>query len=92
MPNVPAIGEAAVPGFDLGSWALIAAPAKTPEAVLRRFAAETTKALARDDIKARLRQVGAFAMGGTPEEAQRFYRAEYEKWGNVVRSTGAKPD
>lgn len=92
MPNVPAIGESAVPGFDLGSWALIAAPAKTPEAVLRRFAAETTKALVRDDIKARLRQVGAFGAGGTPEEAQRFYRAEYEKWGNVVRSTGAKPD
>ena len=92
MPNVPAIGESAVPGFDLSSWALIAAPVKTPDAVLRRFAAETTKALAREDVQTRLRQVGALAAGGTPEEAQRFHRAEYEKWGRVVRTTGAKPD
>ena len=92
MPNVPAIGESAVPGFDLSSWALIAAPVKTPEVVLRRFAAETTKALAREDVQTRLRQVGALAAGGTPEEAQRFHRAEFEKWGGVVRTTGAKPD
>ncbi len=92
MPNVPSIGESAVPGFDLSSWALIAAPVKTPDEVLRRFAAETTKALAREDIQARLRQVGALAVGGTPEGALRFHRAEYEKWGNVVRTTGAKPD
>ncbi|HEU5176509.1 MAG TPA: tripartite tricarboxylate transporter substrate binding protein [Burkholderiales bacterium] len=92
MPNVPAIGETAVPGFDLSSWALIAAPVKTPENVLRRFAAETTKALAREDVQARLRQVGALPAGGTPEQALRFHRAEYEKWGNVVRTTGAKPD
>ena len=92
LPKVPAIGESAVPGFDLSSWALIAAPVKTPEPVLRRFAAETTKALAREDVQTRLRQVGALAGGGTPEEAQRFHRAEYEKWGAVVRTTGAKPD
>jgi len=92
MPSVPAIGETAVPGFDLSSWALIAAPVKTPENVLRRFAAETTKALAREDVQARLRQVGALPAGGTPEQALRFHRAEYEKWGNVVRTTGAKPD
>jgi tripartite-type tricarboxylate transporter receptor subunit TctC len=92
LPNVPAIGEAALPGFDMGSWALIAAPAKTPEPVLRRLAAEVTKAVAREDVQTRLRQVGALAAGGTPEEALRFHRAEYEKWGNVVRTTGAKPD
>jgi tripartite-type tricarboxylate transporter receptor subunit TctC len=92
LPNVPAIGEAAVPGFDMGSWALIAAPVKTPEPVLRRLAAEVTKAVAREDVQTRLRQVGALAGGGTPEEALRFHRAEYEKWGNVVRTTGAKPD
>ena len=91
LPNVPSIGESAVPGFDMGSWALIAAPVKTPDEILRRFAAEITKAVAADDVKARLRQVGALPAGGTPEQAQRFYRAEYQKWGDVVRTTGAKP-
>ena len=68
-----------------------ALPTKTADDILRRFAAETTKALGTEDVRARLRQVGALATGGTPEQALRFHRAEYEKWGNVVRSTGAKP-
>jgi len=92
LPDVPAIGEAVVPGFDLGSWVVLFAPAKTPPDILRRFAAETTKALGAADVQARLRQVGALAAGGTPEDAARFHQAEYEKWGAVVRASGAKAD
>ena len=89
-PEVPTIAESAVPGFDLGYWVVIAAPAKTPADILRRFAAEAVKALQVDDVRGRLRQVGASAAGGTPEEAQRFQRGEFEKWGALVRATGAK--
>jgi tripartite-type tricarboxylate transporter receptor subunit TctC len=92
LPDVPAIGETAVPGFDLGSWVVIFAPTRTSAEILRRFAAETTKALAVPDVQARLRQVGALPAGGTPEDAARFHAAEYEKWGAVVRASGAKPD
>lgn len=92
LPDVPAIGEAAVPGFDLGSWVILFAPAKTSPEILRRFAAETTKALGVPDVQARLRQVGALPAGGTPEDATRFHQAEYEKWGAIVRASGAKAD
>ncbi|MEO8145154.1 MAG: tripartite tricarboxylate transporter substrate binding protein [Betaproteobacteria bacterium] len=92
LPDVPAIGESAVPGFDLGSWVILFAPVKTPPEILRRLAAETTKALAAADVQARLRQVGALPAGGTPEDAARFHAAEFGKWGAIVRATGAKPD
>ncbi|MBL8382144.1 MAG: tripartite tricarboxylate transporter substrate binding protein [Burkholderiales bacterium] len=91
-PDVPTIAEAAVPGFDLGSWVVIAAPAKTPAEILRRFASEATRAAQVEDVRARLRQAGASAAGSTPEEAMRFQRAEYEKWGAIVRMTGAKAE
>jgi tripartite-type tricarboxylate transporter receptor subunit TctC len=90
LPEVPAIGESAVRGFDMGSWVILFAPAKTPPQILRRLAAETTKALAVGEVQARLRQVGALPAGGTPEDAMRFHRSEFERWGAVVRATGAK--
>lgn len=91
-PEVPTIAESGVPGFDLGSWVVIAAPAKTPTDILRKFASEATKAAQVEDVRTRLRQAGASAAGSTPEEAMRFQRAEYEKWGAIVRATGAKAD
>lgn len=91
-PEVPTIAEAAVPGFDLGSWVVIAAPARTTPEILRKFATEATKAAQVEDVRARLRQAGASAAGSTPEEALRFQRAEYEKWGAIVKATGAKAE
>lgn len=92
LPDVPAIGESAVKGFDMGSWVLLFAPTKTPPEILRKLASETTKALALSEVQTRLRQVGALPAGGTPEDAARFHRTEYERWGAVVRATGAKPE
>ena len=92
LPDVPAIGESAVSGFDMGSWVVLFAPTKTPPEILRKLAAETTKAVALPEVQARLRQVGALPAGGTPDDAARFHRAEYERWGAVVRATGAKPE
>jgi tripartite-type tricarboxylate transporter receptor subunit TctC len=92
LPALPAIGERAVPGFDMGSWVILFAPVGTPPDILARFAAETTRAIADPDVQARLRKVGALPAGGTPEQATRFHRDELDKWGAVVRSTGAKPD
>jgi tripartite-type tricarboxylate transporter receptor subunit TctC len=92
LPDLPSLGESAVPGFDMGSWVVILAPANTPTGILGRFAAETTKAVADPDVQAKLRRVGALPAGGTPEDAARFHKAEYDKWGGIVRATGVKAD
>lgn len=92
LPDVPTLAEAAVPGFDMGSWVVMHAPVGTSPEILRRFAAGTTAALSDPEVQSRLRRVGALPAGGTPEDAQRFHRAEFEKWGAIVRATGAKAE
>lgn len=89
LPDVPSIGERAIPGFDLGSWVVLAAPAGTPPGIISRFAAEIDHALARDDVRQRLAQAGALPAGGSPEVAQAFHLRELDKWKRVVEVSGA---
>jgi tripartite-type tricarboxylate transporter receptor subunit TctC len=90
LPDVPAIGEMAVPGFDLSSWVVFAAPKGTPKDVVDRFAAEVNKVLASDEVNNRLLEVGALPAGGSPEDAARFQRSELTKWKEVVDVSGTK--
>ena len=90
LPDVPAIGEMAVPGFDLSSWVVFAAPKGTPQDVVDRFAAEVNKVLASDEVKNRLLEVGALPAGGSPEDAALLQRSELTKWKEVVEVSGAK--
>jgi tripartite-type tricarboxylate transporter receptor subunit TctC len=90
LPDVPAMGEMAVPGFDLSSWVVFAAPKGTPKTVVDRFAVEVNKVLASDEVKNRLLEVGALPAGGSPEDAARFQRSELAKWKEVVEVSGAK--
>ncbi|WP_270934541.1 Bug family tripartite tricarboxylate transporter substrate binding protein [Falsiroseomonas oryzae] len=92
LPDVPAIGERAVPGFDLGSWVVLAAPTGTPAEVGERLAELVNRAVANDEVRRRLAAAGALPAGGTPEHARRFQRAELEKWGRVVQVSGARVD
>jgi tripartite-type tricarboxylate transporter receptor subunit TctC len=80
----------AVPGFDLSSWVVFAAPKGTPQGVADRFAAEVNKVLASDEVKNRLLEVGALPAGGSSEDAARFQRSELAKWKEVVEVSGAK--
>lgn len=90
LPDVPAIGEMAVPGFDLSSWVVFAAPKGTPKDVVDRFAAEVNKVLASGEVNNRLLEVGALPAGGSPEDAARFQRSELTKWKEVVDVSGTK--
>jgi len=93
-PDAPELAPIAetVPEFDLGSWVVLFAPRGTEVAILKRLAAETSRAVATPEVQAQLRQVGALPAGGTPEDAQRFHRGEFERWGEIVRATGAKAE
>ena len=90
LPDVPAIGETAVPGFDLSSWVVFAAPKGTPKNIVDRFSAEVSKVLASPEVKNRLLEVGALPAGGSPEDAARFHRSELANWKEVVEVSGAK--
>lgn len=89
LPEVPTIAEAGVPGYEATLWLCMLAPAGTPDAIVNRVSAELGKALQDPEVLAQLRNAGIAASYLGPKEFGAFMRAEHEKWGRVVRDTGA---
>jgi tripartite-type tricarboxylate transporter receptor subunit TctC len=89
LPDVPTLAEAGVPGYEATLWLGIVGPAALPAPIVERLHAETAKALQDPDLRQSLRTAGVEAVDMAPPQFDAFIRAEYEKWGKVVRETGA---
>jgi tripartite-type tricarboxylate transporter receptor subunit TctC len=89
LPDVPTAAEAGVPGYQATLWLNLAAPAGTPGDIVQRIYAETARALQDAELQQNFRSAGVEASPMSPQELAGFMRAEYEKWGKVVRDTGA---
>ena len=89
LPDVPTVAEAGVPGYEATLWLNLAAPGGTPPAIVQRLHGETVKALQDAELRKSFRSAGVEASPLGPQELAAFMRAEYEKWGRVVRETGA---
>jgi tripartite-type tricarboxylate transporter receptor subunit TctC len=89
LPEVPTVAEAGVPGFEATLWLNLAAPAGTPHEIVQRLYGETAKALQDPELQTSFRASGVEAHVLAPQELAAFMRAEYDKWGKVVRATGA---
>ncbi len=94
LPDVPSMAESGMmpPGFEVGAWQGILAPARTPPAAIARLNAAVGAALADPDVRARLAAQGAQPTGGTAEEYARYLRDEVQRWGRVVAESGAAAD
>ena len=90
LPEVPPIAEEGLPGFDVSAWYIFIAPAKTPQPIIRKFHADTVKALADPAIKARLEQLGVVIVGSSPEELGAHLKREMDKWGVIIKEAGIK--
>jgi len=89
FPALPAIAET-VPGYEVVNWFGILAPARTPNVIVTRLNRELNAALESAELRSRLASQGADSAGGTPEEFGRLIRADFEKWGRVVKESGAR--
>jgi tripartite-type tricarboxylate transporter receptor subunit TctC len=91
LPDVPSMAEAGMmpPGFEVGAWQGILAPARTPPTAVARLNAAVAATLADPEVRARLAAQGAQPIGGTPEDYARYLREEVERWGRVVKESGA---
>lgn len=92
LPGVPTIAESGVPGYESTGWFTIAAPAKTPAAIVQKLNADLNAMLAHPDIQSRLKDLGMTIVGGTPEFAANYYARETEKWTRVIKTAGLKAD
>lgn len=91
-PELPTIAEAALPGFEGDGWLGFAAPAGTPPAIINRMQAEIATILTRPQVRASYVAQAAEPIGSTPAQYGAFLKQEVEKWGKVIRVSGAKAE
>jgi tripartite-type tricarboxylate transporter receptor subunit TctC len=86
IPNVPTVAETMLPGFEYDVWFLVAAPAKTPKAVVDRLSADIRLGLGAADFRSVLDAMGAVGRPTTPEAAQAYALKEFETLGKVIKA------
>ena len=93
-PGVPEVPTAIEQGLAMRSsvWFAIVAPTGMPQAVVERINAETNKLLADAQFASRVQALGAAPMGGTPADYAKLFDADYARWAEVVKRSGAKID
>jgi tripartite-type tricarboxylate transporter receptor subunit TctC len=89
LPEVPTLAEAGVPGYEAALWLALLAPAAMPGEIVQRLYAEIGRSLQDPELERSLRTAGIAPAPLGPQELGAFLRAEYDKWGHVVRDTGA---
>ena len=89
LPDVPTMAEAGVPGYDATLWLSISGPAGMPMPIVERLYSEISKALQDRKLQESFRAVGVEALAMPPDELDRYMVSEDEKWGRIVKETGA---
>lgn len=92
MPEAATVAEQGYPGFETSQWYGLNAPAKTPEAIIKRLADEAAKAARSPRVAERFAADDAEAVGSTPAEYAAFIKREQDRWSKVVRTANIKAD
>jgi tripartite-type tricarboxylate transporter receptor subunit TctC len=90
VPDVPTIAESGLPNYEVGFWYGVFAPAKSPPEVVVKLNREIDRALGSPDIRKHFASMGLDPVGGAAADFERFFRAEIEKWSQVVKTNGLK--
>jgi len=90
LPEVPTVAESAIPGFEWDQWYGLFAPAKTPRAIVNQLSKEMARVLALSDIRERLAVRGSVPKPSTPEQFDKFVRAEVEKVTKAIKAGGIR--
>ncbi|MEQ1772713.1 MAG: tripartite tricarboxylate transporter substrate binding protein [Burkholderiales bacterium] len=90
LPDLPTFHESGFPNFESASWYGLAAPARTPPAIIAFLHKETVAVLNQPDIVARLAQDGASVVGNTPRAFAQELRNETAKWAKVIKDANIK--
>jgi tripartite-type tricarboxylate transporter receptor subunit TctC len=88
LPDVPTFEEAGIKGYDTGVWWALLAPAGLPADVKAKIYRDAADAMRSPTVKERFQTLGAVPIGSTPEELAALIRADYEKWGPIIKAAG----
>ena len=92
LPDVPTFDEAGVKGYDTGVWWALLAPAGLPGDVKAKINRDAADAMKSPAVRERFQALGAVPAGSTPEEIAALIRADYEKWGPIIKAAGIVPE
>jgi tripartite-type tricarboxylate transporter receptor subunit TctC len=90
FPDLPTFAESGFPGFESASWYGLAAPARTPTAIITLLHSEVVKVLNHPDILAQFALDGAQPVGNTPQAFSQEIRDDIAKWAKVIRDANIK--
>lgn len=90
LPDTVSMVEAGFPGFELGNWVAIVGPANIPKDAVARLNGEIVKILREPAIREKISAQGFNIVTSTPDELSAYIRSEHDKWGKLVKQSGAK--
>ena len=90
LPDLPTLSEAGLAGFSADSWFGLMAPAGTPREVIAKLNADVQKSLESPEVKDIITKQGGEVTGSSPEQMAAQIRGDRQKWGRVIRESGAK--
>jgi tripartite-type tricarboxylate transporter receptor subunit TctC len=91
-PELPTVAEAALPGFESTQWWGLFGPAGLPAGIVGKLNEQVNKILGNADIRQRLAIDATEPLGGTPADLAAYLKADYERWGKVVRDAGIRAE
>jgi tripartite-type tricarboxylate transporter receptor subunit TctC len=92
LPDVPTIAEAGVPGYDTAVWWGMLGPGGMSADLAAKISKDCSAALNTPVVKQRLDSIGATVAGTSPAEFAKLIRADYEKWGPIIKAAGIKAE
>ena len=92
LSDLPTLAESGVAGYESGVWFGLMVPAGTPKEIVGKLNAEAVKATKSPDYVKRMTELGYNIIGSTPEVMSDMSRAEVQRWGPIVKASGAKAE
>jgi tripartite-type tricarboxylate transporter receptor subunit TctC len=89
LPDLPTVAEAAnLPGYAVGTWFGLVAPAKTPDAVVQKLSTDIAAILAQPEVKAKFDVLGMELAPQSPKQFDAFIASEFDRWSKVIKAAG----
>lgn len=91
-PDIPAIAEAGLPGYEDYNWYGVLAPKGTPEAIVDKLHTDIVQVVKSRDVEERLTKDGAEVIANTPAEFAKFIREEIQKYARIIKQSGLRTE
>ncbi len=92
LPDLPTVAESGLPGFDIGAWNGVLAPAHTPAPIIAKLNAEIVKMAQNPEYRDHASAQGAELTTDTPQEFAAYIKAQIARFAQVVKATGMRAD